>query len=798
MDTEAQAVLFNAVPLLLVAALYFAVGAFRRHELGPERAAGFAAAGLAAAILGAATFATREPLGGQALVSLPAILLAAVPALVGVRGRAAAEPGRARAASGPLAHRLLDVHSEERVAGVLLDELADVFGLDLVNLALIDDGGRRARLVAARDGGKDNEALVGQELDLVTEASGISTVTREGAAFAVFDAESSPIVNERLNRIARVKSCAFVPMLAGGEVVGVVFAAVRASRLFGDAELAEMQALAAEAGLALARTRASAALEEALARERLIAHISREVRSLRDLDELLRVAVDETARAIRGDRCLIRLGEPGEQKPVVAEWLAAGVAPIGDVTQLPVLNLAVREQRTVAVTDLLDAPEVSDSTLGHVRELVDRGVRAVLATPIVSFGGVIGVLALHRSAPTAWTPAEIALAEAVAHETAIAIDTSRLLRESTRQAQVERGFYRIAAVLSEPLSAEATHDAVAQAAAEALGGDSAALLRAVGDELELAGSHELAEGLAAHLRGASAALTACARGGKVLASRRLAGDTRFGEGLAHAADQAGRHSLLAVPLPEPSGQRGGLVLVFFAGEQMFDDEQLALAAQVAGAARGALERSELYERERRSRALAQRLARAGRELAGELDPENVLDQAVRHAVELLGADAASIRMLEDDEVVVRAAIGVGGEDAIGMRTPSTGFLVGDIVQTRATHALADVRTDRRLGEADPMLTTDHVAYLGVPMIGPEESVQGILAVYDARPREWVEEESEALHALGASAAAARSNAELYQGVSHEQQRSEAILANVADGIVAVDREGRVVLWNPAA
>ena len=112
------------------------------------------------------------------------------------------------------------------------------------------------------------------------------------------------------------------------------------------------------------------------------------------------------------------------------------------------------------------------------------------------------------------------------------------------------------------------------------------------------------------------------------------------------------------------------MLVFFAGEEVFDDEQLGLAAQVAGAARGALERSELYERERRSRALAQRLARAGRELAGELDPENVLDQAVRHAVQLLGVDAASVRMLENDEVVVRAATGSGGDDAIGTRAPS--------------------------------------------------------------------------------------------------------------------------------
>ena len=188
----------------------------------------------------------------------------------------------------------------------------------------------------------------------------------------------------------------------------------------------------------------------------------------------------------------------------------------------------------------------------------------------------------------------------------------------------------------------------------------------------------------------------------------------------------------------------------------------------------------------------------GRELAGELDPDNVLDQAVRHAVQLVGVEGASLRMLENDEVVVRAATGAGEDDALGTSAPSTGFLVGDIIQTRATRAVADVRTDRRLGEADSMLAAGYLAYLGVPMIGPEDSVQGILAVYDGRTREWQEEEVDALHALGASAAAARANAELYQGVSHEQQRSEAILANVADGIVAVDREGKVVLWNPAA
>ena len=184
--------------------------------------------------------------------------------VLAIRGApVAATPARgARARSWPARSRTgcstWTGRRESRV--VLLDELAEVFELDLANLALIEDGGRRARLVAARDGGRDNERLVGQELDLENEPSGISTATREGAAFAVFDAESSPIVNQRLNQIARVKSCAFVPMLSGGEVVGVVFAAVRRPRLFGDEELAQMQTLAAEAG---PRARAHARLRSA-------------------------------------------------------------------------------------------------------------------------------------------------------------------------------------------------------------------------------------------------------------------------------------------------------------------------------------------------------------------------------------------------------------------------------------------------------------------------------------------------------------------------------------------------------
>src|SRR5438128_7101634 len=97
-----------------------------------------------------------------------------------------------------------------------------------------------------------------------------------------------------------------------------------------------------------------------------------------------------------------------------------------------------------------------------------------------------------------------------------------------------------------------------------------------------------------------------------------------------------------------------------------------------------------------------------------------------------------------------------------------------------------------------MLRGGNAAFLGVPLAGHEGAPLGVLAVYAVEPRPWREEEVEAMLALAASTSAALSNAELYQRVALEKERSFAILANIADGIVAVDRDGKVVLWNRAA
>ena len=352
MNAETQAVLFNAVPLLILAALYLAVGLAVTpalwRERGRARGIGFATAlvfpcvGLAAAVAGVDTLVTRDAAIGHPLIGLLGIGLAALPLLVivpkwrelrllvtGGPGAPESEQHASRrerelAGVGRLSHQLLDADRPTAIARVLLDELTALFELDVANLALVEDDGRRASIISAREGGQNIERLIGQSVSLTQEASGISTVVREGAAFAVYDAESSPVVNKRLNEITQVKSCAFIPMRAREDVIGVVFVAVRRPRLFDLDELVLMETLASEAGLALERTRSADAVADALERERLIARISRAVRSRRDLDELLQVAVQETAKAAHVERCFIRLGEPGVPTPVLAEWASPG------------------------------------------------------------------------------------------------------------------------------------------------------------------------------------------------------------------------------------------------------------------------------------------------------------------------------------------------------------------------------------------------------------------------------------------------------------------------------------------
>jgi PAS domain S-box-containing protein len=986
---QSRLIILEAAPLLVIAALYLCAAALLAATAVRRR--GFAPLGIAIFLLFLILAAVAGAIGGLKLddetfldeipswVFLATSLLAAVPPVIVLARRrernvlvtaggptADEETGRRRAAEAVsrLSTALTSALGGREAADRLFDELESTLGIEKALIAIVDDEAGRAAGFAAR--GVEEEWWRAVTLDVEHDSGAIVTVARERTPYSVYDVATAPNINRALAEHVGAKSAAFVPLVSEGRITGVLVAAsATRPRLFSSADLEVMQDLANETALALGRMRSDEALKAALDRERVVGDIARKVRSEIDIEKVLQVAVEEVAEAVGVARCFIRLGEPGEPMPILAEWDAPGFDAIGPASpRLPSVNLAAREQRTVAIGDIMTAAELDDATLGGRETLLKLGTRGVLATPIAVFGDMIGVFGMHRAEPTEWTGSEVALSEAVAREVGLAIHSARLLRENTRrlnqqtallkaaqvltsdlrfgavlrrlvdevvrilgadaadcwifdderrvlrchavtgvlernvgrevapagtfkqviesgrpvlkrdfaktenpppsqdyavfaevidapitwlgevrgvlgvcsreagrfeegdlevldtfarlaslalhnaesfetherQAQVQRGFYRVAEVLGSTLSLGETLDACAQAACDALGGSAAFVLEPNGDEGSIAGSHGLPEALhralSSGLGEAAAPFEAAAREERVIVATSLADDDRFEEDLRKLLGEAGYRSLLSAPVAGAHGESDAVV-VLFAEERTFSDNDLAVARHLTGAAKGALERSELFEAERRARGFSQRLAAISGLLATKLEARVALMEIAREAPALLGADEAVVRLLEHDELVVAAASAGAPKGLLGRRSSSADGVAGVVAQSRTPLAVSDARKTSRYLRDDQLLDSAMVSVVSVPMI-VQGALYGVLSVYGSRPRVWHEDEVQALIALAATASAALSAADLYQRVAEEKERSEAILAHIADGIVAIDRDGAIVLWNAMA
>ncbi|HEX6951372.1 MAG TPA: GAF domain-containing protein [Gaiellaceae bacterium] len=734
-----------------------------------------------------------------------ALLLPAVLRRSGTGHGRQPDPTRELESVSRVADELARSADVEGAARTLLDELAGLFDLGFAALTFVSEDGRKASGYLARSAGEDVEWWREMHLDLEREPSGIASAVFEAAAMTVYDTASSGVVSRRLAEAVGAKSAAFVPLLVEERVTAVIsVATLDEPRVFSGEDLAVMQTLASEAAVALERLRAGVALEEALerneeqlAQQTALLRAAHVLSSELDLPVVLQRLADQLAQLLDADAadCYLLDAERGVFRCVAVHGFDRSLLGFEFPLGQGLAGAAVREGRPLiesaygAIADPVPHPAYEDFT-------------DVMAAPMFWSDEVRGVLGVGRREGRRFADRDTNILEAFAGLASLALRNAEMFTQSARQARIQRGFYRIASVLGQSLSRAATLEAVAQAAAEALGGSSSAVLVPSGGRLEAVGAYELPadlrEILAERAWGNQSPLFRAAVEGRIVVSSSIADDERLLPDLRGVATGNRYRSLISVPVDAPRDAGRGLVLIFFAEEQSFDDDDLELARHLADATRGALERSELFEAERGARALAQQLTRTGRLLTSELDPAAVLDEVVQQAPALVNAEAGAFRLLEREELVVTAAEGEGADAALGSRSPAHGWLSGDVLQSGAPVALAHAGDDEHLRGLDPMLQAGHAAFLGVPVAGAEGATLGVLAVYATVPREWREEEIEALLAVAASTSAALANAELYQRVELERERSVAILANIAEGIVAVDREGKVVLWNSAA
>ena len=272
------------------------------------------------------------------------------------------------------------------------------------------------------------------------------------------------------------------------------------------------------------------------------------------------------------------------------------------------------------------------------------------------------------------------------------------------------------------------------------------------------------------------------------------------------------HALVCLPLVGEQGPIGGLVFSF-SSDQEFPPARRALKLALARQVALALERAHLAVAEQALRERLTFLGEATALLTSSLELERTLESLTQLAVPLL-ADWCAIAMLVEETGEIEQVV-VAHQDperkrwAQEMQARSRTIMIDDefdltarVIRTAEPVFLREVPQEL-LDEAvarDPNAAEalEHITIrsaITVPLRSGERIFGALTLVTESR--ELQDSEFELARELAARAAIAVENARLYR---EAERRAEAALAlaYVGDGVILLDRDGRVRFWNAAA
>jgi signal transduction histidine kinase len=234
-----------------------------------------------------------------------------------------------------------------------------------------------------------------------------------------------------------------VPMLYKERAVGLmeVYLDDRLRYQFADDDVILCQALANQAAIAIQNAQLYQEAEEGRLQAEALQVISRALASELDYQRIVRNVAEFAYRLVGAQFVYVTVPEVNGFRPVAVagrdEGYVAVTCSTGDsaglLSQGP-LGRAVEGKTPVVVADIQREP-----TFAVWREEADtRGLRAMVAVPLLSHNRVVGVLAAYARQPDFFGPGDVAMLMALASQAAVAIQNARLFAELEAQREALR------------------------------------------------------------------------------------------------------------------------------------------------------------------------------------------------------------------------------------------------------------------------------------------------------------------------------------------------------------------------
>jgi signal transduction histidine kinase len=243
----------------------------------------------------------------------------------------------------------------------------------------------------------------------------------------------------QIGRLLGFRSVIAVPMLREGKAVGVVNVARREPGRFSDGEVELLKTFADQAVIAVENVRLfkelqarTAALTRSVEQLMALGEVGRAVSSTLDLETVLTTIVTRAVQLSGLDAGVVFEYDEG-----AGEFVQRATTETGGALAEARRSMRIRKGEgalgQTAIT--LEPVQVPDITVPGAHEsrlreiLIESGVRAVLAVPMVREDRLIGCLGVARNRPGAFPAETIELLRTFATQSALAIQNARLFHE---------------------------------------------------------------------------------------------------------------------------------------------------------------------------------------------------------------------------------------------------------------------------------------------------------------------------------------------------------------------------------
>jgi len=214
------------------------------------------------------------------------------------------ERTRALQTSAEVARRLSTILDRDQLLLEVVEQVQAAFDYYHVHIYTLDE--KSGRLTLAGSAGEAGRTMMSQHHQIEMGQGLVGRAAETQAAVLASDVSREPgwLPNPLL---PETKAEAAIPIVLGEQTLGVLDVQHNVAGALTDADAELLQAVASQVAVALRNANLYAETQQRAAREALINEINQRIRSAKDVDEALQIAVRELGRAVGAPKTAVRL-----------------------------------------------------------------------------------------------------------------------------------------------------------------------------------------------------------------------------------------------------------------------------------------------------------------------------------------------------------------------------------------------------------------------------------------------------------------------------------------------------------